>query len=164
MRSEIYKKVSDQLFKIAQDGSIVSDEDIESGAADGVERLIKYVDLWNHNVEFIEQETMWPMPAVFIEFAKVPWKPLSGAKDYKTNSQLILHIVTSWQGSAASGSPAKDEMLAVLDYSGYIQKVLTGLKGEAFCNLALSETNTNHNHEDILENIDVYNYTGNITL
>ena len=95
---------------------------------------------------------------------RAPWKPLSGAKDYKTNSQLILHIVTSWQGSAASGSPAKDEMLAVLDYSGYIQKVLTGLKGEAFCNLALSETNTNHNHEDILENIDVYNYTGNITL
>ena len=27
--------------------------------------LIKHIDLWNHNVEFIEQEENWERPAVF---------------------------------------------------------------------------------------------------
>lgn len=30
--------------------------------------LIKHIDLWNHNVEFIEQEENWERPAVFVEF------------------------------------------------------------------------------------------------
>lgn len=29
--------------------------------------LIKHIDLWNHNVEFIEQEENWERPAVFVE-------------------------------------------------------------------------------------------------
>ena len=28
---------------------------------------IKHIDLWNHNVEFIEQEEYWERPAVFID-------------------------------------------------------------------------------------------------
>lgn len=164
MRTELYNKISDRLFRIAADGTLISEDDIKSGKADSVERLIKYVDLWNHNVEFIEQETSWPMPAVFIEFAKISWKPLIGGKDYKTNSQLILHVVTSWPGSAASESPTKDDALSVLDYSDYIQSALNGLKGDNFCNLCLVETDTNHNHEDIVENIDIYSYVGQKTL
>ena len=164
MRSELYKAITEALFKIASDGSVISDEAIASGEADSVERMIKYVDLWNHNVEFIEQENAWPMPAVFIEFSKISWKPLSGGIENKTNSQVILHIVTSWQASAASNSELRDEALTVLDYSEYIQKVLTGLKGENFCNLILSDTVTNHNHEEIMENIDVYNYVGQLKL
>ena len=31
---------------------------------------VKHVDLWNHNVEFIEQEEGWERPAVFVEFVK----------------------------------------------------------------------------------------------
>ena len=34
---------------------------------------VKHVDLWNHNVEFIEQETPWERPAVFVEFGEVVW-------------------------------------------------------------------------------------------
>ena len=32
--------------------------------------LIKHIDLWNHNVEFIEQEENWERPAVFVESAR----------------------------------------------------------------------------------------------
>lgn len=31
---------------------------------------VKHVALWNHNVEFIEQEEGWARPAVFVEFGK----------------------------------------------------------------------------------------------
>ena len=33
---------------------------------EGWERAIKHIDLWNHNVEFIEQEEQWDRPAVFV--------------------------------------------------------------------------------------------------
>ena len=36
---------------------------------------VKHIDLWNHNVEFIEQEDGWERPAVFVEFATIEWSP-----------------------------------------------------------------------------------------
>ena len=33
------------------------------------ESVIKHVDLWNNNVEFIEEDEVWARPAVFIEFS-----------------------------------------------------------------------------------------------
>jgi hypothetical protein len=155
MRSEIYKKVSAALFRIARDGHVMSEEEKESGT----ESLIKYVDLWNRNVEFIEQEVQWPMPAVFIEFGKIGWNAVKEGK-LRCHSQIILHIVTSWEASASSASVMRDEALGVLDYSEQILGVMKGLHGESFCNMTLVETNTNHNHEEIMENLDVYEYVG----
>ena len=52
MRKEIYRAICAALQDI--DGTPV-----------------KHVDLWNHNVEFIEQEEAWDRPAVFVEFAPI---------------------------------------------------------------------------------------------
>lgn len=38
--------------------------------------LIKHIDLWNHNVEFIEQEENWERPAVFVEFCPIRWNAI----------------------------------------------------------------------------------------
>ena len=32
---------------------------------------VQHIDLWNHNVEFVEQEEGWARPAVFVEFGKI---------------------------------------------------------------------------------------------
>ena len=37
---------------------------------------IKHIDLWNHNVEFIEQEENWERPAVFVEFCPIRWNAI----------------------------------------------------------------------------------------
>ena len=49
VRKEIYQRIVEQL-RTALGGEI------------------KHIDLWNHNVEFIEQEQQWSRPAVFVEF------------------------------------------------------------------------------------------------
>ena len=36
---------------------------------------VQHIDLWNHNVEFVEQEEGWARPAVFVEFGKIEWSP-----------------------------------------------------------------------------------------
>ena len=45
--------------------------------------LIKHIDLWNHNVEFIEQEENWERPAVFVEFCPIQWNAIVPGVEYR---------------------------------------------------------------------------------
>ena len=49
--------------------------------------------------------------------------------------------------------------MEVFDLLKDIQAAVTGLSGETFCNLRFIASDTNHNHEDIVENIEVYGVT-----
>ena len=56
---------------------------------------VKHIDLWNHNVEFIEQEDGWERPAVFVEFATIEWAPFQGGVQ-RGKGIVSIHIVTDW--------------------------------------------------------------------
>ena len=107
---------------------------------------VKHIDLWNHNVEFIEQEDMWERPAVFVEFGKIEWTPFQGGSQ-RGRGIVTIHLVTDWTEGGHD---------AAFDLSHRVYKALDGLSGESFNGLSLMETNTNHNHEEILESIDSY--------
>lgn len=124
------------------------------------ESVIKHVDLWNNNVEFIEEDEIWARPAVFVEFAPIEWKPMSGRGEYTTRSRLTLHVVTDWKGSASVGSPFQADSLEVFDLLNEIHLLLQDFSGPAFDHLELVESRTNHNHEEILEMVEVYEYRG----
>lgn len=151
MRKELYKAIADRLFLIASDGSMIDPE-----AEEQPERLIKYVDLWNHNVEFLDEEQPWARPAVFVEFTPIVWDVIKPGREYRSKPVVNLHIVTDWAGDASAGSELQDDALEVLDYSGIIHKALQGLEGEHFNRFDLAETHTNHNHEEIVESIEIY--------
>ena len=65
--------------------------------------LIKHIDLWNHNVEFIEQEENWERPAVFVEFCPIRWNAIVDGVEYRAEPEVKLHIVTDWPGAAVGG-------------------------------------------------------------
>ena len=126
-------------------------------AGDGI---IRHVDLWNQNVEFIDEDSPWERPAAFIEFGTIYWDPLKGpANGMKGTGELRLHIVTDWKGSAASDSPSRDETLKDYNLLNCIQGQVMDLRGETFRNIRLLRTEINHNHQEILENIEVYQAT-----
>lgn len=118
--------------------------------------LIKHIDLWNHNVEFIEQEENWERPAVFVEFCPIQWNAIVPGVEYRAEPLIKLHIVTDWEGSSADGSELQEDALKVFDLPGLIHARLAGLSGETFLELDLVESDTNHNHEEIVESIEVY--------
>lgn len=124
--------------------------------ADLVNPVIRHIDLWNRNVEFIEEETPWPRPAVFIEICPIRWKAIVPGREYRAEPQLKFHIVTDW---ADAVSDEIDGAISMLDLPEHIHDALAGLEGDSFMELSLSESDTNHNHEDIVENIEVYEYT-----
>lgn len=107
---------------------------------------VVHIDLWNHNVEFIEQEEGWERPAVFVEFGSIVWEPNVGS-GYRGKGLVRLHVVTDWLEGGQG---------AAWDLSNKIHKVLSGLCGNSFNGMELVTTDTNHNHEDILESIDSY--------
>lgn len=139
MRKELYKALCEQLRGIEE---------------------IKHIDLWNRNVEFIEQEVAWERPAVFVEIAPITWEQTNSGKAQRGTGFVRLHIVTDWQGSSADGSPDFEKSLEVFDYSEKIQQTIEGLSGERFHALHLIETLTNHDHEEIVESIEVYRLRG----
>lgn len=121
---------------------------------------VAHIDLWNQNVEFIEEDEAWDRPAVFIEFGEIIWDPYKGPTNGLTGKgEVFLHIVTDWKGSAAQGSPYQAETLSDYELPNRIFEKLRGLRGQTFRNLILSRTLTNHNHQELLENIEVYRVT-----
>lgn len=130
MRKELYGKLRERLL------------DAENGLG------IKHVDLWNHNVEFIEQETVWDRPAVFIEFCPIRWEAHQRGESYRAEVLVKLHIITDWV--------ERQDSIEELELSEAIQGVVGCMDGEKFYGFDIVETATNHNHEDIVESIDTY--------
>ena len=65
-------------------------------------------------------------------------------------------IVTDWIGPMSQG----DESLNVFDLCETVRRAVVGLSGECFGALRLVGSDTNHNHEDIVESIEHFAYTG----
>ena len=117
---------------------------------------IKHIDLWNHNVEFIEQEENWERPAVFVEFEPIRWNAIQNGAEYRAEPTINLHVVTDWQGSSSASSEFREKSLEVFDLLEEIHKVLTCMGGETFLEFELLSSSTNLNHEDIIENVETY--------
>ena len=77
MRKELYDKIKQRLTLLCVNA--VGEYHIAPPDADDdlSNRAIKHIDLWNQNVEFIEQESAWERPAVFVEIEPVQWKSYS---------------------------------------------------------------------------------------
>ena len=107
---------------------------------------VKHIDLWNHNVEYIDQEDVWERPAVFVEFDTITWEPFSG-RGQRGKGLVNIHLVTDWTEGGHD---------AAFDLSRRVHDALSGLNCEGAYGMALASTRTNHNHEDILESVDSY--------
>lgn len=117
--------------------------------------IIEHFDLWNNNVEFIEQETAFNCPAVFIEFAPISWKNVS-MQVQEADVIIRLHVVTRWENISADGSASQAQALELFDLLVSIKEALTGLRGIGFSGFKRIASDTNHNHEEIVESIESF--------
>lgn len=153
MREELYCKLKTRLEALCVNAAGEYYERPDEADMDDelYPRAIKHIDLWNHNVEFLEQEAPWPRPAVFIEFVPFKWHAVVPGVEYRAQPLINLHVVTDWAEQNDIGE------FRLLDK---IHKLLAGLKGENFMEFDIDSSATNHNHEDIVENIETYTCVG----
>ncbi|ROT01121.1 hypothetical protein EEL33_20790, partial [Muribaculaceae bacterium Isolate-037 (Harlan)] len=100
---------------------------------------------------FIEQEVAWERPAVFIEFVPFKWHAIVPGVEYRAQPLINLHVVTDWAEQKGIGE------FRLLDR---IHELLAGLEGNTFMEFDIDSSATNHNHEDIVENIETYTCVG----
>lgn len=139
MRRFLYLSLIDRLKQL-------TDQDGQS--------VIKTFDLWNEQVSFIEQEEAFDTPAVFIEFLPVKWV---GGGTQQADVTLRLHIVTAWNGSARDGNTFQQQTLERFNLLDRIDSHLFNLTGDdkrtSFCTFRRTGSSTNHNHEELVEDI-----------
>ncbi len=144
MRKEIF------LAIVAKLSAVVDEEN---------QPIFKHFDLWNQQVEFIEQEDIFGMPAVFVEFGTINWRNLSGGSQEAT-CNVTLHVLTEWASSAASGAPFQSDALALFDLLDRINKELNGLQegptNRYFSSMRRVQSDTNHNHDNICESLETF--------
>ena len=152
----------EQLSKlyVTPEGDYGVGQTVGGDVPEGWERAIKHMDLWNHNVEFIEQEEQWERPAVFVEFQPIQWNAIQPGAEYRAEPFVSLHVVTDWQGSSSADSEWRDQSLKVFDLLESIHLHLSCMSGETFLEFDLVESRTNHNHDEIIENVETYQCVG----
>lgn len=153
MREELYKTIKARLEALCVNAAGEYYERPEEADTDDElhPRAIKHIDLWNRNVEFIEQEIPWERPAVFVEFLPFRWNTIVTGVEYRAEPQVNLHVVTDWVEQESDL-----EAFRLLDR---IHEQLADLSGETFMDFDIAASSTNHNHEEILENIETYSCT-----
>lgn len=153
MREEFFREIKAQLESLCVNGAgeyYMLPDDADAVDGDLHERAIKHVDLWNHNVEFIEKEMAWGCPAIFIEYAPLEWKEWLPGEEYRAPALIHLHVVSVWDPGRST------EPFRLLDE---IHRAVMGLSGKLFVDLDIRKSTTNHNHEQLIENIETYGCT-----
>lgn len=109
---------------------------------------IQHVDVWNHNVEFIDQEQAWHRPAVFVEFGDMQWQYVKEGHR-RTRFQLMLHLVCDYT--------EQGDMESQWELSDTVISAIRGINAADFDISTVESTQTNHNHEDLIEEVLTFN-------
>lgn len=123
---------------------------------------IRTIGLWNEQVDFVEKEDPFECPAVFIEFLPMKWRTLGGAAQ-QAEASIALHVVTPWGGCDRHGSRFIDDALSRFGLLDRIDRCLFNFQlqasGTTVSMFRRTETRTNHNHAELVEDIAVFGFT-----
>lgn len=86
-------------------------------------------------------------------FEPMQWVTIAPRAEYRAESRVRLHVVTDWATAAVDET---NGMISMLDLFEHIHDALAGLSGDTLMDFTLTESHTNYNHEDIVENIEIY--------
>ncbi len=121
------------------------------------EALFQHFDLWNQQVAFLEEETPFNLPAVFVEFTPHTWQTLGNRKQ-AADLTVRLHIVTQWFSDTADYVP-EEFMLQAVAYLDIIDKVVAAMQNFAPTNAnswMRTRSIPNHDHGRYVDSIEEY--------
>lgn len=152
MRKELFQSVCDRLKLIQQD-----QDGNYTVAAQINEQLtaIKHFDLWNQNLEYLDEEQPFNTPAVFIEFAPINWRHQGqGVRD--ASVMVKLHVVTRRNMPTRSASPYAGEALGFFALVDAINLCLHGHKGQQFGAFTGEQSETDHDFDELMHSTETY--------
>ena len=119
------------------------------------EQLFRHFDLWNRQVEFLEEELPFATPAVFVEFDRMDWRTL-GRKIQECDLHIRLHVVSEWWSETSDLSPIEDEGLRYLDLTDSVVKAMQGFTTPYMNSWMRTASITDHDHLRYVDNVEEY--------
>lgn len=116
---------------------------------------IQFIDLWNNNIATLSGGTVWPLPAVFVEFETIEWRQ-QGNSSRRGDVAVRLHIVTRTIATHGASDPNMSDALGFLDLIDHINAAMQGLRGDNFAGFMLTTSATNHDHAELMESVERY--------
>lgn len=117
---------------------------------------INYVDLWNDNGAHFAGGSVFPFPAVFIEFETIEWHQQNN-RAKRGDINVRLHIFQRVKkGIHGSQDPAMAEALARFDLLESITTAMQGLRCDNFAGFMHTISATNHAHEEVVEDVECF--------
>ncbi len=116
---------------------------------------VSHIDLWNNNVAVLSGGALWARPAVFVEFETIEWRQMQQGTR-RGDVAIRLHIVTDAIAYNGSDDQRQEAALAYLDLIDNINAAMQGLRGEHFTGFMLTTSATNHDHSELIENVERY--------
>ncbi|MDD4747138.1 MAG: hypothetical protein PHW19_07640 [Salinivirgaceae bacterium] len=140
MTKEIYNAIANKLATVTNNNG---------------NRVFRHIDLWNTQVEFLEQEQPFEMPACFIEITPIQWQQL-GRGAQQANIDIALHIVTQWQLPTFHNGTYQAAGTEYLDIPNHVWADLHRHSNPAFGTLMRITSHVNHNHAEIIDSVENY--------
>lgn len=116
---------------------------------------VAFVDLWNNQVQTLNGGAPFPFNAVFVEFEAVEWKQQNMGTRRGTLA-VRLHVVSRAVPTHGHNDPRIDDALQVFDLLDLINAAMQDLRGDHFSGFMLTTSATNHDHGEIVENVERY--------
>lgn len=116
---------------------------------------VKFIDLWNNNIQTLNGGAVWPLPAVFVEFEQIEWRQQNNAAR-RGDMAVRLHIVTRAIPTHGHNDPKMPGSLEFLDLIDRINAAMQGLRGDNFSGFQLTTSATNHDHAELMESVERY--------
>ena len=117
--------------------------------------LFAHFDLWNRQVDFLEQETPFATPALFVEFDTMQWRTI-GQRTQECNPIIRLHIVTEWFSGTDHLSPIESRALDFLDLSDLVVARMQAFRTDYMNSWMRTASITNHDHERYVDSVEEY--------
>ena len=161
MRIRLFNAISDRLGRVRiVDGLPVYLRPQEGeNEADLPQQAIKTLDLWNEQIDQLTQQQPFNTPAVFVEFLPIIWTKL-GKGAQRAEAQIRLHIVSATLATVSS--QYREQALYRLRLTKAIQAAFVGFNGPTdaeglmFGTFVHTQSETDHNHTDICEDIETW--------
>ena len=114
---------------------------------------IKFIDLWNENIQTINGGAVFPLPAIFVEFETIEWRQQNnGAR--RGDIAVRLHLVTRQPATHGHTDRKMPEALVFFDLIERIDTAMQGLRGDNFAGFQLTTSTTNHDHAELMESVE----------
>lgn len=161
MRLTLYDAITARLACVRTvDGTptYIKAENAVNGAKNAPQ-TIKAFDLWNEQVARLNGQRPFELPAVFVEFRPIVWGQ-SGCGSKYADIEVRLHILTATL--ATPNSQFKDAALYRLHLIRAIEQAFVGFAGvtqdkrRSFGTFVHIESESDHNHEQVREDLEIW--------